>query len=158
MKTLLLSLLLIVASTMQAQQTTKQLILNQPDLKIYAYPNSVIIEDEYVTLWVERRIFSASDRTYHTNMIIEYTQLFDTRHKIDVSKWQKLQYIIDKVCVDVSDKTYKSEISIYYDSAGNVLYTYEYKHDGEWNEFVPGSIYATVYDYAKKLHKQKAPQ
>ena len=158
MKTLLLSLLLIVVGTMQAQQTTKQLILNQPDLKIYAYPNSVIIEDEYVTLWVERRILSDSNRVFHINNMLEYIKLFDKNTQIDIAQWQKLDGIKEKVCIDTQDNTFKFEQSLYYDTSGNAIYIYKPSDENTWNEVVPGTIFETVYNYAKKLHKQKAPQ
>lgn len=158
MKTLLLSLLLIAAGTMQAQQTTKQLLHHQSDLKIYAYPGSAVITDEYISIWIDRQFTPTSDRAFHINNMLEYIKLFDKNTQIDILQWQKLDGIKEKVCIDTHDNTYKFEQSLYYDTSGNAIYIYKPSDESTWSEVVPGTIFETVYTYAKKLHKQKAPQ
>lgn len=158
MKTLLLSLLLIAAGTMQAQQTTKQLLHHQSDLKIYVYPGSAVITDEYISIWIDRQFTPTSDRTFHINNMLEYIKLFDKNTQIDIAQWQKLDGIKEKVCIDTQDNTFKFEQSLYYDTSGNAIYIYKPSDESTWSEVVPGTIFEPVYNYAKKLHKQKAPQ
>ena len=158
MKTLLLSLVLTFASVLCAQQTTKQIIIDDDDLKIYAYPNTAEIEDTYITLWIDRHLITPDDRTRQANSILEYIQSADPTYKIDIAQWKKLQHIKEKIIIDTQTNALKFIQSMYYASDGTALYNYKFSNTSEWSDYVPGTIFEPVYVYAKKLHKTKAPQ
>ena len=162
MKTLLLSLLLIVVGTMQAQQidsTAVDTVYHAKNDRIIIYEDDeeliqrkkgeYEVDGKYITFWLYRVNQIENGLPEYVYNIIEIIKKYEIEN-LDIKKWLSYGYTKEEYIYNTQNNTFSNRIQIFYTQNGHSIYIIE--RDIKWDVPIPGTITNIICKHAKALH------